>query len=119
GVRRSERSPPTWRNPSGARWECAFSLQGKTLAGACGQGAAIDSGGRGDVLQPHACTVEQRDVGRAGASGFGAGDQLGQSGVDVVATNRTGGQGVVEVADLGRLFERIDGYAAGGVEAGH
>ena len=72
-VRRSGRSHGPWLILS----------KRQAMARAAFEGAAIDGGGRGDVLQAHAGRIEQRDRLVVAAARLLAGHQLGQGGVDV------------------------------------
>src|SRR6266850_2168739 len=83
------------------------------LAFALRERPAIDGDRRGDVLQAGAGRIEDNDFIGTRASALAAGDDLAQLGVHVLARHRSGGDRMVQVADLARLLGEV-GHHRGG-----
>ncbi len=95
----------------------AWSIKvGETRSDAGFERTPIDCDGGRDVLQAHAGAVEQGDRARVAASALAAGQDLAQRGVHVLARHGAGGEGMVQVADLRALLQRIDDHQTAGVQ---
>src|SRR6266852_3545659 len=95
----------------------AWSIKvGETRSDAGFERTPIDCDGGRDVLQAHAGAVKQGDRARVAASALAAGDDLAQRGVHVLARDGAGGEGMVQVADLRALLQRIEAHEPAGLQ---
>src|SRR5262245_25141846 len=76
----------------------------------------LDRERRREVLEGGAGRIEDRDLVARRAPGPRAGHDLGELGVDLLASHQAGGERVLELAELGALRERVDHQRRAGDE---
>src|SRR5262245_37670047 len=81
-----------------------------------GAGVPVDGDRRSNVLQSSPTAIEHRDLVVSCAARPAAADHVGKLGMHPIAREQPGGEGVLQLADLGALLEDVDDQGRGGDE---